>query len=152
MTEVITHIVLFKYKPDIAWSDFEKHFDVFMSLKSKCVKPDTEQPYMKSMKAGKLWTIWREKPALTVNRQKPQLGRIQQGIDAWLCTGVREPGGPGLLSDRGSGAFGVLAQCSAVDVGTRLTCERFALTWYSDDSVVIGTVAQSTMLIYLLTV
>lgn len=54
MTEVITHIVLFKYKPDITWSDFEKHFDIFMALKSKCVKPDTKQPYMKSMKAGKL--------------------------------------------------------------------------------------------------
>lgn len=54
MTEVITHIVFFKYKPNITWSDFEKHFDVFLSLKIKCVKPDTNQPYMKSMKAGEL--------------------------------------------------------------------------------------------------
>lgn len=54
MTEVITHIVLFKYKPNITWSDFEKHFDVFLSLRQKCVKPGTNQPYMKSMKAGRL--------------------------------------------------------------------------------------------------
>lgn len=54
MTEVITHIVLFKYKSNITWSDFEKHFDVFLSLRHKCVKPGTNQPYMKSMKAGRL--------------------------------------------------------------------------------------------------
>ncbi|KAL2822150.1 hypothetical protein BDW59DRAFT_181061 [Aspergillus cavernicola] len=53
MTEVITHIVLFKYKPSITWAEFEKHFEVFLALKDKCVKPDTRRPYMKSMKAGK---------------------------------------------------------------------------------------------------
>ncbi|KAL1863662.1 hypothetical protein Plec18170_000500 [Paecilomyces lecythidis] len=53
MTSVITHIVLFKYKPSITWSEFEAHFDTFLALKHKCVKPDTGRPYMKSMKAGK---------------------------------------------------------------------------------------------------
>ncbi|PYH96428.1 hypothetical protein BO71DRAFT_482025 [Aspergillus ellipticus CBS 707.79] len=53
MAEVITHIVLFKYKPSITWSEFEKHFEVFLALKTKCVKPDTGRAYMKSLKAGK---------------------------------------------------------------------------------------------------
>ncbi|RAK79600.1 uncharacterized protein BO72DRAFT_424336 [Aspergillus fijiensis CBS 313.89] len=53
MTEAITHIVLFKYKPSITWSEFEEHFAVFLALKDKCKKPDTGRPYMKSMKAGK---------------------------------------------------------------------------------------------------
>jgi hypothetical protein len=52
MTEVITHIVLFKYKPSITWSEFEQHFDVFMALKNKCIKQGTGKPYMLSMKAG----------------------------------------------------------------------------------------------------
>ncbi|KAF7184595.1 hypothetical protein CNMCM7691_005779 [Aspergillus felis] len=53
MSETITHIVLFKYKPSITWSEFERHFEVFLALQHKCVKPDTGRPYMKSMKAGK---------------------------------------------------------------------------------------------------
>ncbi|KAF7591885.1 hypothetical protein BBP40_000930 [Aspergillus hancockii] len=53
MTEAITHIVLFRYKPSITWSEFEQHFDVFMALKNKCVKQSTGKPYMLSMKAGK---------------------------------------------------------------------------------------------------
>ncbi|GAB7353702.1 hypothetical protein MBLNU459_g4105t1 [Dothideomycetes sp. NU459] len=53
MTETITHIVLFKYRPDITWADFETHFEQFLSLKTKCINPKTGQPLIKSMKAGK---------------------------------------------------------------------------------------------------
>lgn len=53
MTEVITHIVLFKYRPSITWSDFESHFETFLALKTRCLHPRTGKPYMISMRAGK---------------------------------------------------------------------------------------------------
>lgn len=53
MTETITHIVLFKYRPDITWADFETHFESFMGLKTKCINPKTGKPLIKSMKAGR---------------------------------------------------------------------------------------------------
>ncbi|KAK4543188.1 hypothetical protein LTR36_005738 [Oleoguttula mirabilis] len=53
MTETITHIVLFKYRPDISWQDFEAHFDTFRALQSRCLHPDTGKPYMLSMRMGK---------------------------------------------------------------------------------------------------
>ncbi|KAF9691606.1 hypothetical protein EKO04_010287 [Ascochyta lentis] len=48
----ITHIVLFKYRPDITWTDFQTHFDAFQALKSQCLHPDTGKPYMLSMRMG----------------------------------------------------------------------------------------------------
>ncbi|KAF2018282.1 dabb-domain-containing protein [Aaosphaeria arxii CBS 175.79] len=53
MSETITHIVLFKYKNDISWSDFEAHFASFMALKTKSLHPVTGAPLIKSLKAGK---------------------------------------------------------------------------------------------------
>ncbi|KAF8864020.1 hypothetical protein BDZ45DRAFT_761534 [Acephala macrosclerotiorum] len=50
---VITHIVLFKYKPHITWTDLQSHFDTFLKLPSKCLHPSTNKPYMISMRAGK---------------------------------------------------------------------------------------------------
>ncbi|OMP83329.1 hypothetical protein BK809_0004710 [Diplodia seriata] len=52
-TQTITHIVLFKYKPTITWSDFETHFDAFRALPHKCLHPVTNRPYMLSMRMGK---------------------------------------------------------------------------------------------------
>jgi hypothetical protein len=52
MAETITHIVLFKYKPDIAWSTFETHFEAFMALKHTSISAKTGKPLIKSMKAG----------------------------------------------------------------------------------------------------
>ncbi|KZM23860.1 carbon-sulfur lyase [Ascochyta rabiei] len=48
----ITHIVLFKYRPDITWTDFQTHFDAFRALQSRCLHPDTGKPYMLSMRMG----------------------------------------------------------------------------------------------------
>ncbi|KAJ4314667.1 hypothetical protein N0V94_006348 [Neodidymelliopsis sp. IMI 364377] len=48
----ITHIVLFKYRPDITWTDFQSHFDSFRALQSRCLHPDTGKPYMLSMRMG----------------------------------------------------------------------------------------------------
>ncbi|RMY98721.1 hypothetical protein D0864_04288 [Hortaea werneckii] len=53
MTSTITHIVLFKYRPSITWSDFESHFETFQSLRTKCLHPETGKPYMLSMRMGK---------------------------------------------------------------------------------------------------
>jgi hypothetical protein len=53
MTETITHIVLFKYRPDITWQAFETHFDSFRSLQTRCLHPRTGKPYMLSMRMGK---------------------------------------------------------------------------------------------------
>ncbi|KAI7333550.1 hypothetical protein KC315_g4169 [Hortaea werneckii] len=53
MTSTITHIVLFKYRPEITWSDFEAHFETFQSLQTKCLHPETGKPYMLSMRMGK---------------------------------------------------------------------------------------------------
>ena len=52
MAEMITHIVLFKYRADITWSDFEKHFESFMALKTTSLNPTTGKPLIKSLKAG----------------------------------------------------------------------------------------------------
>lgn len=51
MSSTITHIVLFKYRPDITWTQFESHFAAFTALKSKCLK--NGRPYMRSLKMGK---------------------------------------------------------------------------------------------------
>jgi hypothetical protein len=48
----ITHIVLFKYRPDITWTAFQSHFDSFRALQSRCLHPDTGKPYMLSMRMG----------------------------------------------------------------------------------------------------
>lgn len=52
MTETITHIVLFKYKPDIRWEAFEAHFEQFMALKQRSLSKKTGKPLIKSLKAG----------------------------------------------------------------------------------------------------
>jgi hypothetical protein len=49
----ITHIVLFKYRSNLTWTEFEKHFESFMALKTKSVNPKTGKPLIKSLKAGK---------------------------------------------------------------------------------------------------
>lgn len=49
----VTHIVLFKYRPDLSWKDFESHFDSFKALQSRCIHHDTGKPYMLSMRMGK---------------------------------------------------------------------------------------------------
>ena len=48
----ITHIVLFKYRPNITWTEFQTHFDTFQALKTRCLHPDTNKPYMLSMRMG----------------------------------------------------------------------------------------------------
>ena len=48
----ITHIVLFKYRPDITWTDFQSHFDTFRTLQSRCIHPSTGKPYMLSLRMG----------------------------------------------------------------------------------------------------
>ncbi|KAH6662594.1 Mss4-like protein [Halenospora varia] len=49
---LITHIVLFKYRSDITWTELQAHFDVFLQLPKKCVNKEGIN-YMVSMKAGK---------------------------------------------------------------------------------------------------
>lgn len=49
----ITHIVLFKYSPSIAWTDLQNHFDEFLQLQARCMKPGESKPYMISLRAGK---------------------------------------------------------------------------------------------------
>ncbi|KAL5416924.1 hypothetical protein PMIN04_007986 [Paraphaeosphaeria minitans] len=51
--DTITHIVLFKYRSDITWSDLEDHFKYFMSLKTRSLHPRTALPLIKSLRAGK---------------------------------------------------------------------------------------------------
>lgn len=60
MAEMITHIVLFKYRSDITWSDFEKHFESFMALKTTSLNPKTGKPLIKSLKAG-MYSISQER-------------------------------------------------------------------------------------------
>lgn len=48
---VITHIVLFKYRSDISWTDLQAHFDVFLKLKDRCLNREGK-PYMLSMRTG----------------------------------------------------------------------------------------------------
>ncbi len=48
----ITHIVLFKYRSNISWTDFQTHFTTFQSLQQRCRHPDTGKPYMLSMRMG----------------------------------------------------------------------------------------------------
>lgn len=49
----ITHIVLFKYRPDISWTDLQRHFEDFQSLRQRCIRPQTGKPYILSMRMGK---------------------------------------------------------------------------------------------------
>ncbi|KAF3037505.1 hypothetical protein E8E12_006426 [Didymella heteroderae] len=48
----ITHIVLFKYRANITWTDFQTHFDTFRALQTRCIHPSTGKPYMLSMRMG----------------------------------------------------------------------------------------------------
>ncbi|KAL1620470.1 hypothetical protein SLS56_009649 [Neofusicoccum ribis] len=52
-TQTITHVVLFKYRDTISWTDFEAHFAAFRALPTRCVHPLTGRPYMLSMRMGK---------------------------------------------------------------------------------------------------
>ncbi|CAI9636628.1 unnamed protein product [Alternaria burnsii] len=52
-SDPITHIVLFKYRQDISWSDLESHFKSFMSLQHKSRNAHTGKPLIQSLKAGK---------------------------------------------------------------------------------------------------
>ncbi|KAF2444509.1 stress responsive A/B barrel domain protein, partial [Karstenula rhodostoma CBS 690.94] len=49
----ITHIVAFKYRSEISWSDMEDHFKYFMSLKTRSLHRQTGKPLIKSLRAGK---------------------------------------------------------------------------------------------------
>ncbi|OAG11169.1 dabb-domain-containing protein, partial [Paraphaeosphaeria sporulosa] len=49
----IMHIVLFKYRTDVTWSDLEDHFKSFMSLKTRSLHPQSGLPLIKSLRAGK---------------------------------------------------------------------------------------------------
>ncbi|KAF2145827.1 uncharacterized protein K452DRAFT_211077, partial [Aplosporella prunicola CBS 121167] len=53
MAPPITHIVLFRYKPDISWAQLEEHFATFAALRTRCTHPSTGQPYMLSLRMGK---------------------------------------------------------------------------------------------------
>ena len=48
----ITHVVLFKYRPSIAWTELETHFREFTALRTACLKPNGK-PYMISLRMGK---------------------------------------------------------------------------------------------------
>lgn len=52
MTEAITHIVLFKYKPSITWRDSRSIPMSSPRYSTDGVKPGTNRLYMKRMKAG----------------------------------------------------------------------------------------------------
>ncbi|KAH6643235.1 hypothetical protein C7974DRAFT_469401 [Boeremia exigua] len=52
-TQPIIHLVFFKYRPDISWTDFERHFESFMALKESSLNPHTGKPLIRSLKAGK---------------------------------------------------------------------------------------------------
>ncbi|KAF4550377.1 Hypothetical protein D9617_17g046450 [Elsinoe fawcettii] len=52
-TSTVTHIVLFRYRSDLTWSDFERHFEDFKALKDGCKHPTTGRPYILSMKMGR---------------------------------------------------------------------------------------------------
>jgi hypothetical protein len=56
----ITHMVLFKYRKDIPWSELESHFADFKALQSSCLHPATKKPCMLSMRMGKKnsWEPW----------------------------------------------------------------------------------------------
>jgi hypothetical protein len=58
-TETITHVVLFKYRSEVPWSDLEDHFKHFMSLKTRSLHPQTDLPLIKSLRAGKN-TSWEQ--------------------------------------------------------------------------------------------
>ncbi|KIX03533.1 uncharacterized protein Z518_07086 [Rhinocladiella mackenziei CBS 650.93] len=50
----ITHIVLFRYRPSVSWTELEYHFAELAKLKSTCLKPAvTGKPYMLSMQMGR---------------------------------------------------------------------------------------------------
>jgi len=48
----ITHIVLFKYRSSISWTDFQTHFTAFQALQTRCLHPSTGKPYMLSLRMG----------------------------------------------------------------------------------------------------
>jgi hypothetical protein len=48
----ISHIVLFKYRADISWTDLEAHFSAFLALQTQCLN-SSGKPYMLSMRMGK---------------------------------------------------------------------------------------------------
>lgn len=48
----ITHIVLFKYRPDISWTAFQTHFTAFQALRTRCLHPSTGKPYILSLRMG----------------------------------------------------------------------------------------------------
>ncbi|PSK58601.1 Chitin synthase 4 [Elsinoe australis] len=49
----ITHIVLFRYRSGLTWSQLESHFDQLKALKRRCVHPSTGEPYMIGMRMGR---------------------------------------------------------------------------------------------------
>lgn len=88
MGETITHIVCFKYKPDITWAKFEAHFEQFMDLKTRCISPKTGKPLIKSMKAGKCnkaLLLYSNIDLCVDFREESILGIIQQGNDSRIC-------------------------------------------------------------------
>ncbi|MCJ1246467.1 hypothetical protein MMC30_003674 [Trapelia coarctata] len=48
----VTHVVLFKYRSDISWTDLEQYFRGFTALQTTFLNPNGK-PYMLSMRMGK---------------------------------------------------------------------------------------------------
>ncbi|KAL2004801.1 hypothetical protein VTN00DRAFT_3074 [Thermoascus crustaceus] len=49
----IVHIVLFKFKPDVAQSAVESTCQQFLSLKDQCLHPESKKPYLRSLVGGR---------------------------------------------------------------------------------------------------
>lgn len=48
----ITHIVLFKYRASLSWTQLQSHFDDFQTLPSRCLHPTTGKPYVRMLSMG----------------------------------------------------------------------------------------------------
>ena len=113
----VTHIVLFKYKPDLTWTDFEEHFETFMALKEKSLSPKTGKPLIKSLKAGQPTYFGIRTTRLThYNRQESIMGTIQQRHDTRFRAGVPEPRRSRLLPHPRTSPSRVFEECRPVDV------------------------------------
>ena len=68
---------------------------------------------------------WETIHALTPRRTESIMGTIQQGHDAWICPGFREPRGSGLLPHIRPCAFGFLARCYRAGTHRRQRSTRY---------------------------
>ncbi|KAL1999291.1 hypothetical protein VTN02DRAFT_4732 [Thermoascus thermophilus] len=49
----IVHVVLLRFKPDVAPSVVEATCQQFLSLQERCVRPATQTPYLRSLVGGR---------------------------------------------------------------------------------------------------